>query len=130
MIKTRTSFAAVWPPTAETAEVVGHKRMSPMQAIRAKCLDCSVGQPSEVRLCEAVNCSLWPFRAGQHPYKSAKRKNTVQEEDLRQEEGSAEAATSPSHGSKHPSEECAHEQTDKYHTSDEVTSPAEWDAFD
>ena len=42
--------------------------MSPMAAIRAKCTDCCCGQLSEIRLCEAVSCALWPFRAGKHPY--------------------------------------------------------------
>ena len=64
----RQRLAAVWPPTAAVAAEAGHKAMSPMQAIRRKCLDCSGGQIVEVRLCEAVTCSLWPFRAGRHPY--------------------------------------------------------------
>ena len=64
----RPRLAAVWPPTAAVAAKAGHKPMSPMQAIRRKCLDCSGGQTVEVRLCEAVTCALWPFRAGRHPY--------------------------------------------------------------
>jgi hypothetical protein len=113
MTLSRTQLAAVWPPTAAVAEEAGHKRMTPMQAIRAKCLDCSAYQPSEIRLCEAVKCSLWPFRAGQHPYTSAKLKNNAQEADFRQEEGPAEAATSPSHGSQHSCEDCSNEHSDK-----------------
>ena len=42
--------------------------MSPMQAIRRKCLDCSAGQIAEVKLCAVMACPLWPFRAGRHPY--------------------------------------------------------------
>ena len=61
-------LAAVWPPTATVAASAGHKPMSPMQAIRRKCLDCSGGQIVEVKLCEAIACPLWPFRAGRHPY--------------------------------------------------------------
>ena len=64
----RERLAAVWPPTAAVAADAGHKPMSPMQAIRRKCLDCSGDQIIEVKLCEAVTCSLWPFRAGRHPY--------------------------------------------------------------
>jgi hypothetical protein len=64
----RERLAAVWPPTATVAAGAGHKAMSPMQAIRRKCLDCSGGQIVEVRLCETVTCSLWAFRAGRHPY--------------------------------------------------------------
>jgi hypothetical protein len=64
----RGRLAAVWPPTAAVATEVGHRPMSPMQAIRRKCLDCSGGQVVEIKLCEAVTCPLWPFRAGRHPY--------------------------------------------------------------
>lgn len=120
---TRTELATLWPPAAEIAEEAGHKRMSPIQAIRAKCLDCSVFQPSEVRLCEAVSCPLWPFRAGRHPYTRAKLGNSVQEADFRKEEGSAEAATSPSRGSQQSSDGKSDEHAEQYHTSDEVTSP-------
>lgn len=64
----RTTLASVWPPTAAAAQRAGHARVSPMQAIRRKCLDCCGNQPSEVKLCETVTCPLWPFRAGRHPY--------------------------------------------------------------
>ena len=64
MPKSRTELAAIWPPTADVAREAGHKPQSPLRAIRAKCLDCSCYQISEVRLCEAVKCPLWPFRAG------------------------------------------------------------------
>ena len=37
---------------------------SPIRAIRAKCLDCCGGSPSEVRKCVASNCPLWAFRMG------------------------------------------------------------------
>jgi hypothetical protein len=64
----RAALAAVWPPSPKVAADAGHKRMSPTQAIRRKCLDGCSGQFVEVKLCEAVTCSLWPFRAGRHPY--------------------------------------------------------------
>lgn len=41
--------------------------MTPMKAIRAKCLDCCCGSASEVKLCTAVNCPLHPFRLGKNP---------------------------------------------------------------
>jgi hypothetical protein len=65
---TRTELAAIWPPTAAVSREAGHKPMSPLKAIRAKCYDCSYFQLNEIRLCEAVNCALWPFRAGKHPW--------------------------------------------------------------
>jgi hypothetical protein len=64
----RTELAAVWPPTVTAANAAGHELMTPMQAIRQKCLDCSAYQAQEVRLCEFVTCALWPFRSGRHPY--------------------------------------------------------------
>ena len=68
MPKSRTKLAAIWPPTAAVSREAGHKPQSPLRAIRDKCLDCSCYQVSEVRLCEAVKCPLWPFRAGKHPW--------------------------------------------------------------
>jgi len=82
MSMTRTDLATVWPPTAEIAGQAGHKPVSPMKAIRQKCLDCCCNQPSEVRACEATKCALWPFRAGQHPYTSGRMKNPLQEADF------------------------------------------------
>ena len=41
--------------------------MTPLQAIKQKCLDCMSGQKSEVRLCPCDNCPLWPFRSGRNP---------------------------------------------------------------
>ena len=64
----RTALASVWPPNHNVAATAGHSPMSPMRAIRRKCLDCSGGQVTEVKLCETVTCPLWPFRVGRHPY--------------------------------------------------------------
>lgn len=41
--------------------------LSPLKAIRAKCLDCCADQPGEVRLCPSENCPLWPYRMGHNP---------------------------------------------------------------
>lgn len=49
-------------------EALGHKRMSPLKAIRLRCLDCCNEQPSEVRKCTAVTCPLWPFRMSKNPW--------------------------------------------------------------
>ena len=38
--------------------------MTPLQAIRAKCLDCCCDKLKEVRLCVCPDCSLFPFRFG------------------------------------------------------------------
>ncbi len=42
-------------------------RLTPMRAIRAKCLDCVAQQPAEVRLCIDEKCPLWPYRMGHRP---------------------------------------------------------------
>ena len=44
------------------------ERISPIKAIRLKCLDCCCGQRVEVNLCPCEDCPLWPFRFGKNPY--------------------------------------------------------------
>ena len=44
------------------------KRLSPIKAIRAKCLECSNGNNAEVRECVIPNCPLYPYRMGHNPY--------------------------------------------------------------
>ena len=73
----RTELAGVWPPNHNVASRAGHKPMSPVEAIRRKCLDCSGGQATEVKLCEAVTCALWPFRAGRHPYTKTRLQEAI-----------------------------------------------------
>lgn len=41
--------------------------MTPMKAIRAKCLDCCGGSAKEVRTCTAPECPLFPYRFGHRP---------------------------------------------------------------
>jgi hypothetical protein len=49
-------------------EALGHEPMTPMEALRAHCLDCA-GSASEVRLCMALRCPSWPFRMGSSPWR-------------------------------------------------------------
>jgi len=49
---------------------LGHQPMSPMKAIRTRCLDCCADQPGEVRKCTAVTCPSWPFRMGKNPWRA------------------------------------------------------------
>jgi len=42
-------------------------KVTPLKAIRLKCLDCSCWQPKEVRLCVHEECSLFPYRFGKNP---------------------------------------------------------------
>ncbi len=55
--------------TMEDLEQVGHARVSPLRALRLKCLDCCNGSTREVRLCTAVDCPSWPFRMGKNPWR-------------------------------------------------------------
>ena len=43
------------------------KNITPLKAIRAKCLDCTNKQPSEVRRCLVDNCPLFNYRFGHNP---------------------------------------------------------------
>lgn len=43
------------------------KKISPLKAIRLKCLDCCCGSAHEVKLCAATQCPLYPFREGVNP---------------------------------------------------------------
>ena len=40
------------------------KRLTPMKAIRAKCIDCCCGSLKEVRLCQCYDCPLYDLRFG------------------------------------------------------------------
>ena len=40
------------------------KEVTPMKAIRQKCLDCSCGSNEEVKNCFAKKCPLYQFRFG------------------------------------------------------------------
>jgi hypothetical protein len=42
----------------------GKMKLTPLQAIRKKCLQCSNNQPKEVELCPIKSCPLYPFRFG------------------------------------------------------------------
>lgn len=45
------------------------KHLTPIKAIRAKCLDCCCGSSNEVKLCTVEKCALWPYRLGHNPYR-------------------------------------------------------------
>lgn len=43
------------------------KALTPIKAIRAKCIDCCCGSEKEVKLCQLEKCPLHPFRFGRDP---------------------------------------------------------------
>lgn len=51
-------------------------KMTPLEAIRAKCLDC-VYDAGEVKLCPCTSCPLHAFRFGKNPF--AKRELTEEQ---------------------------------------------------
>lgn len=57
---------------------IGHRAMSPIEVIRARCLDCCAGSVAEVRYCTVRKCPSWPFRMGTSPWRA---KRQVTEED-------------------------------------------------
>lgn len=61
--------------------------MTPIKAIRAKCLDCCCNQTAEVRECQNTGCSLHPYRMGRRPKDSMQddpaRKNPAGQEVCR-----------------------------------------------
>jgi hypothetical protein len=64
------------PRQLTTEELNEHfQRMSPLKAIRAKCMDCSVYKRTEVRKCTVIDCPLWPFRMRKNPWLKRKKQN-------------------------------------------------------
>ena len=51
------------PDFAETPS----RDLTPLRAIRLKCLDCNGESSLEVRLCPVSRCPLWPYRLGKKP---------------------------------------------------------------
>jgi hypothetical protein len=49
------------------------KRLTPIKAIRAKCLDCMGGSSKEVKLCNIPECSLYLYRLGKNPARARKK---------------------------------------------------------
>ena len=62
---------------ADELTQLGQTRVSPLRALRLKCLDCCNDSAQEVRLCTAVDCPSWPFRMGRNPWVSEARREIV-----------------------------------------------------
>lgn len=60
--------------------------LTPVKAIRAKCLDCCCDSQTEVRLCENTKCALHHYRIGHRPKNDSedngKPKRTISPEHL------------------------------------------------
>lgn len=64
---------------AKLQNYTGKRLEKPLDAIHEKCLDCSVYDEKEVKLCTCTGCPLWPFRFGTNPYR---RKINLSEEEI------------------------------------------------
>ena len=92
--------------TQDELREAGHEPMSPLQALRARCLDCCGHQQKEVALCPAVECPSWPFRMGIDPWRKpaseARRKAArgvmTRLNARRNRDGTAPSTTPPDHG--------------------------------
>ena len=60
------------------------KVLTPLKAMRAKCLDCCCGSAKEVQLCPCTDCSLYPYRLGRSPT-IKKRELTEEQRDVLRE---------------------------------------------
>jgi len=59
--------------------------LTPMKAIRLKCMDCCCWQRSEVTRCASVECPLWPFRSGHVPGRKPRRGGNSKIAEIRKE---------------------------------------------
>ena len=60
------------------------KILTPLRAIRAKCIDCSAGSMKEVRECVMLDCPLYPYRLGKSPNRKPRILTEEEREALRQ----------------------------------------------
>lgn len=54
--------------------------LTPIKAIRAKCLDCCCGSRKEVASCRCDDCSLWAYRFGRRPRASDPKPEPIKED--------------------------------------------------
>lgn len=65
------------------------KRLTPIKAIRAKCLECCCGSFTEVKLCEVTSCPLYDYRFGKRPPIEKANENctqSIEDEDFTEED--------------------------------------------
>ena len=56
------------------------KILTPVKAIRAKCIDCYGGSRYEVENCVTPDCPLYPYRLGKNPNRKGKQLTDEQKE--------------------------------------------------
>lgn len=67
----------------EDLQALGHNGGPILDAVRAKCADCSGGSAAEARKCVVTACPLWPFRTGCNPFRAKRELSDDQKAELR-----------------------------------------------
>lgn len=57
-------------------------RLTPIKAIRAKCMNYCCWSKQEVKLCPTKDCPLYPYRMGRNPYIVRGAKNEYRDDDF------------------------------------------------
>lgn len=66
------------------------KHVTPLKAIRAKCLECCAGSAHEVKLCHISDCALWVYRMGRNPRRAGLGGHPPEAQKTRAESAKAE----------------------------------------
>ena len=56
--------------------------LTPLKAVRAKCIDCSGGSIHEVKKCAIPECPLYPFRLGKSPFRKPRKLTDQQRREI------------------------------------------------
>ena len=60
------------------------KTLTPVKAIRAKCIECSGGNRSEADRCQIKDCPLYAYRRGKNPNRKPRVMTEEQRERMRE----------------------------------------------
>lgn len=59
------------------------RTLTPVKAIRAKCIECSGGNRSEADRCQIKDCPLYAYRHGKNPNRKPRSMTDEQREKMR-----------------------------------------------
>jgi len=59
------------------------KLVTPLKAMRLKCLECCAGSSNEVKACHMKDCPLWLYRFGKRPFRTKRKLTEEQKQELR-----------------------------------------------
>jgi hypothetical protein len=63
-------------------KTVAASDLTPLKAIRAKCLDCSAGSAHEAKLCAIPACPLYAYRFGKNPFRKPRKLTEEQRREI------------------------------------------------